>query len=230
MKVGVFGGTFDPVHVGHLYVVDQAQRRLGLDIVYVLPNRQPPHKPGRRATPFGHRLAMVRFAFRGWKGVLVSDLEGRRDGPSYTVDTLREIRGFVTRSAALYLIMGADSFREIRTWKSYVRILRAAHVAVADRPTGGVAAPSVGQGGRARPDAGGRRHTGAGLDPTGLYRYNLRKRVYTNSSGKTVTFLDAPPVPVSSTAIRESYQAHHPMRGLVPEAVHHYIEENGLYR
>ena len=131
-RIGLFGGTFDPPHVGHLALAEAARRRLRLDRVVFVPAGDPPHKRGRRLSPAADRLAMTRLAVRGLPGFEVSDLEIRRRGPSFTVDTLRRLAAR-DPGARLYLLLGADSLEEFPTWRDPAGIRRLATLAVAGR-------------------------------------------------------------------------------------------------
>jgi nicotinate-nucleotide adenylyltransferase len=134
-RIGVFGGTFDPPHLGHLLLAEAAREGLALDRVLFVPARVPPHKRGRRVTPAATRLELLRAALRG-TGFSVSTLELDRPGPSYTVDTLERIHHRHPR-ARLYLLVGADSLADLPTWREPARILDLAVLAVAARPGAG---------------------------------------------------------------------------------------------
>lgn len=136
-RIGIFGGTFDPPHVGHLVIAEWARVALGLDRVVFMPAGTPPHKV-RKITPAVHRVAMTRLAVRGHRAFKVSPHETRRDGPSYTVDTLRAFRR-AHPGARLYLIIGRDSLDDFDTWRDPQGILSLATLAVAERvPARGV--------------------------------------------------------------------------------------------
>ena len=132
-RIGLFGGTFDPPHLGHLCIALWARGRLRLDEVVLVPAGQPPHKAGRPVTRAAHRLAMTRLAVKDLEGFRVSTLEVRRRGPSFTVDTLRAWRRAQPR-ARLYLILGADGLAEFRSWHEPAEIARLATLVVAGRP------------------------------------------------------------------------------------------------
>ena len=132
-RVGVFGGTFDPPHLGHLALALAAQRRLGLDRVVFVPAGDPPHKTRRRISPAADRLAMTRLAVRGHPGLEVSSEEVRRAGRSFTVDTLRRFAARDPRTR-LYLLLGSDSLEEFATWREPEEIRRLATLVVARRP------------------------------------------------------------------------------------------------
>jgi len=131
-RLGVLGGTFDPPHLGHLALAEWARAELGLERVLFVPAAAPPHK--RRAlTPLARRLAMTRLAVRGNPAFAVSTLEARRAGPSYTVDTLRALAAREP-DAELWLLLGADTFAALGTWREPRAIVRLARLAVAARP------------------------------------------------------------------------------------------------
>ena len=132
-RIGVFGGTFDPPHLGHLAMAEWAWARLRLDRVLFVPAALPPHKLGRRLSGPEHRLAMTRLAVRGNPAFAVSDLEVRRTGPSFTLDTLRAVRARHP-GARLFLLMGADSLADFPAWREPAAIARLATLVVAARP------------------------------------------------------------------------------------------------
>lgn len=118
LRLGLFGGSFDPVHGGHLHVAEAAQRAFGLDRVVFVPAVQPPHKPARRLAPAADRLAMIRLALAGRPGWSVHDLELRRPGPSYTIDTVRALPDALgLAQAELFLLIGGDNLAGLAGWK-----------------------------------------------------------------------------------------------------------------
>jgi len=121
-RIVVFGGTFDPVHIGHLIVAEEVLESSGADRILFIPARQPPHKPARPITPGRHRLAMVELAIRNNKRFETSDIELRRRGRSYTIDSLRALRRKFGSETELTLVVGADQILEFETWKDYRRI------------------------------------------------------------------------------------------------------------
>jgi nicotinate-nucleotide adenylyltransferase len=129
---GVFGGTFDPIHVAHLAIAEAARDTFGLRRVLFVPAAQPPHKPDRRITPVGDRLAMVEAAVAGNPGFEVSRVEVARAGPSYTADTLAQLRD-ADPAERLALMLSVESFRELATWHEPERILDLADLLVAPR-------------------------------------------------------------------------------------------------
>lgn len=135
-RIGIFGGTFDPPHIGHLVLAECARERLRLDEVRFVPAGQPPHKRGARITGAVQRVTMARLAVRGNPAFTVSTHEARRSGPSFTIETLRHVAAGAPRTR-LFLLMGADSLDDFDTWREPEAILRLATLVVARRPGAG---------------------------------------------------------------------------------------------
>ncbi len=134
-RLGLFGGTFDPVHNGHLRAIDGARRELALDRVILLPNPQPPHKLRDPLTPYVHRKEMLRLALADFPALELGDFEEQSAGPAYTTDTVRRvIRVFPAAAYELWLIVGLDSLIELPRWKDPEDLFRHARVAVLPRP------------------------------------------------------------------------------------------------
>src|SRR5688572_7320026 len=133
VRVGILGGTFDPIHLGHLEAAAAAQRALSLDRVMLLPSRTPPHRVTEPRASVFHRFAMAALA-AAERGMLVSDIEVRRDGPSFTALTLEalHLEGYVPTE--LFFITGSDAFADVGTWHDYPRILQLANFVVVSRP------------------------------------------------------------------------------------------------
>jgi len=133
-RVGILGGTFDPIHNGHLEAADAARRELTLDRVMLMPARTPPHRSSEpRASAF-HRFAMAALAATTKPGMEVSDLELHREGPSYTSITLQQLHVEGYMPSQLFFILGADAFAEIATWHDYPRLLDFSNFVVVSRP------------------------------------------------------------------------------------------------
>ena len=132
MKIGLFGGTFDPVHLGHLRAAENAKEALGLQSLLFVPVGTPPHRPDLQTSAWD-RYAMVSLATSGNPGFVPSDLEIKRDGMSYTVDTLLAAQALFPDDE-LFLIVGTDAFGEIATWRDHTRIFELCRVAVVHRP------------------------------------------------------------------------------------------------
>lgn len=132
-RIGIFGGSFDPLHVGHLIIAEQAREQLKLDRVIFVPAYRVPHKPGTVSTPAAVRLRMTRLGVKGNVSFLVSDVELRRRGISYTVDTLHQFKRMFPQ-AQLFLIVGSDNYMQIRSWETPKEIMRLCTLAVYTRP------------------------------------------------------------------------------------------------
>lgn len=133
MKLGVMGGTFDPVHIGHLILAEQAREQLGLDSVRFIPAGDPWRKAHLDVTPAAHRLAMARLAVAGNPAFEVDDCEVVREGPTYTVDTLLELRAGLADEDEVYFLAGNDALADLPNWRDPAGIAEAAYIAVAPR-------------------------------------------------------------------------------------------------
>lgn len=133
MNIGIFGGTFDPPHLGHLIVAETVQERLALEMILFMPAHSPPHKEGEPVASTMHRLNMLQLAVAANSHFRVSDVEIRRGGKSYTIDTLRSLRGLYPGDT-LFLIVGSDNLRIFPAWKEPEEVLKSSRVVVIDRP------------------------------------------------------------------------------------------------
>jgi nicotinate-nucleotide adenylyltransferase len=133
MRVGVFGGTFDPVHLGHLILSEQCREQARLDRVLLIPAPRPPHKLERASTPFAQRVEMLQLAIAGYPVFQVSEMEKDRPGPSYTVDTLRQLRD-QQPDDELFLLIGSDCLPDLPRWHEPLQIAELATLLVVSRP------------------------------------------------------------------------------------------------
>ena len=199
-SVGILGGTFDPIHVGHLAAAEEAREALGLERVLFVPAGQPPHKDVDEVTPASDRLAMVELAIRDNPAFELSRVEVDRDGPSYTADTLERLAAAFP-DVAWTLILSAESFQGLPTWHAAARLFTVARVAVVPR---------------------------AGLEaPTDEW---VEEQFPGVGAGARVVRLTGPRVRLSATEIRARVAAGRSIRYLVPDAVIGYIGDHGLYR
>ncbi|SFF48796.1 nicotinate-nucleotide adenylyltransferase [Fontimonas thermophila] len=196
--VGVFGGAFAPFHNGHLRLAIEARERLALDQVRLIPTAHPPHRPDSHVLP-ARRLEWIKLAIRRERGLIADDREIRRDGPSYTVDTLVELRAQFPQ-AVLVLLMGSDAFQHLHTWYRWTELLELAHLAVVSRP-GSLLEPSV--------------ETCALL---AARRADDIGALMQSRKGRWFQF-EVPMLDISSTRIRRLLRAGHSVRGLVPDAI-----------
>lgn len=145
-RLGVFGGTFDPVHLGHLRAAEVAREALHLDRVLFVPSGHPPHREAAEASALD-RYAMLALANAAHRDFVLSDLELRREGPAYTVDTLTALRA-LRPDGELFLILGTDAFAEMASWREPERVAALCTIAVVDRPGAAPASPALPAGAR----------------------------------------------------------------------------------
>lgn len=179
MRVGLFGGTFDPIHLGHLVLAEQCREQLQLDAVWFIPTGEPPHKPPGSRTPGRLRYEMVQLAIAGHERFRVLELEINRTGPSFTVETLAELHQQHS-DASFWWLMGADMLRDFPTWREPERIVTLARIAAVNR--GGMALPE---------SLPTRERFGASIDDVAipaitLAASDLRQRV---AQGKSIRYL-----------------------------------------
>jgi len=198
LDIGVFGGTFNPVHLGHLRAAEEVREALGLGRVVFVPARIPPHKTPSEVAPPARRLELVRRAIGENPFFEVSDLELRREGPSYSVDTLSTLRETLGSGDRLFFLMGADAFREVHTWHRFREIFRLADVVVMRRPPDDreVALP-------------------ADLE----HEFVPCGTGFRHLSGREVKFVPVTLLDISSTQVRRELAAGRSVRYLVPDAV-----------
>jgi len=132
-KIGILGGTFDPIHLGHLVLAEQVKEKLRLDQVIFIPSANPPHKTKRKLSPAKDRFRMTKLALKNNPGFSISDIEVKRKGLSYTVDTLRELKNLFP-DQKIFFLTGSDVLNEIQTWKDPEQIYKLVKVVIAIRP------------------------------------------------------------------------------------------------
>lgn len=211
-RIAVYGGSFDPFHLGHLIPTVRAQETFHFDAVYFVPAGNPPHKRGEPLTPVTHRFAMVAMATLPYERFFASDLEVQATGPTYTLDTVQHFRDRFPDDH-LYFLMGSDSFSQLETWHRWREIVDLAHLVVLHR------AHMWG-------DALKRRV------PAWLWERVKVVQPFEevpDPAGRTVYLLDHEPFPISATSIRERQGRGLPIRELVPHEVFSYIEKYGFY-
>ncbi len=221
MRIGLFGGTFNPIHIGHLRAALEVAEGFDLDKVLLIPAAAPPHKPLGGLAPAADRLHMIERAVKGEARLAASDVEIQRGGRSYTVDTVRQFLRELPVGVSLHLIVGRDAFLEIDTWKSFRRLLALVSLIVISRP--------------------GQEHTDGVSDRNAILNF-MRSTVsaectfsadtgFFSASGiKGVTLFPVTALDISSRRIRELVAAGRSCRHLVPDSVRRYIQTKGLYR
>lgn len=207
-RIGILGGTLDPIHLGHIDAALAAREALQLDQVLLIPSHVPPHRVEPATSSF-HRFAMASIAVNDVEGLAASDIELIQPGPSYTVDTLLRLSASLSLSASqIFFITGADAFAEIETWRRYPEVLDLANFVVVSRP--GMSLQAL----RERL-------------PTMKDRMRLPR--VSNAAGTSIYLVDAPTADVSSTDIRRRIAAGRPLSGLVAPGVEHHITQHALY-
>jgi nicotinate-nucleotide adenylyltransferase len=221
MRIGLFGGTFNPVHMGHLRAAVEVREGFELDEVYLIPAALPPHKAAGEVAAPGDRLNMLNLSL-GWaSGLKVSDVELKRAGPSYTIDTVAHFKRTLPAESRLFLIMGLDAFLEIDTWKSYRELLAQIPFIVINRP-----------------HAGSRKADGLWeiLDDylaTKLaadYSFSASRSAYLAGGQKPIYVWEVTALDISSTRIRRAISQDRPIDYWVPAKVAEYIRTKGIYR
>ncbi len=210
MKIGIFGGTFDPVHMGHLRVAEEVREFFSLERIVFIPVFIPPHKRGHRITDAGDRLEMLKAGTRGNRFFQTSEIEIQRKGVSYTIDTLR---AFEKRSRETYFLIGIDAFSEIHTWHEYGKLFYHSHFIVMTRPA--------------------RKQSSL----PNILPHDMRKEVRVidenileHQSGNRIYLHEITQLDISSTKIKQLLQNGRSVRYLVPGPVERYINQRGLYR
>jgi nicotinate-nucleotide adenylyltransferase len=209
MRVGLFGGTFDPVHNGHLRVAEEVREHFGLEKVYFIPAFIQPLKRRIKVTAAADRLKMVEMATRSNTSFHASEIEMRRGGVSYSIDT---IRAFAARYGEVFFLVGLDAFLEIHLWKEYREVFELAHLIVLVRPT--------------HKKVNRRDVFPASLRP---HVKAVDENTYEHSSGKRIYFLRVTQLDISSTMIRELARNGSSIKYLVSYGVERFIKKRGLY-
>ena len=207
--IGVFGGSFDPVHFGHLRAALEIALTFGLDTVRLVPNHQPPHRSAAYVST-AHRVAMLKRAIRQSDQLVLDDRELRRKGPSYTFDTLSSLRQEFGPSTPIIFALGADAFKKIDSWHRASELLEIAHIAVLSRPGTEMNEATA----RSLP-----------FNPNWV---ETPQSLTTTPQGRLFK-LEMTPLAISSTRIRAQISRGWSPDFLLPESVCRYIQEHGLY-
>lgn len=219
MRIALFGGTFDPIHRGHLAVARAAADRFDLGLVYLAPAEIPPHKQKREMTEFQHRYAMVALASAGEPRLLPSLLDARTDRPNYSIESVRRLKSSLKKTDKLYFLIGMDAFKDISTWREPEALLKESEFIVASRPGYSLsevkmALPEKLRNSRHLVEQNARDHSG-GMISVGSIRIHLLPEL---AEG------------VSSTLVRELVRTPGAQLGrYVPQLVAEYIRKQKLY-
>jgi len=214
VRLGLFGGTFNPIHIGHLRAAVEVWETFGLDKVILIPSAHPPHKNADALASPQDRLEMVRLAIEGTSFFEASEVEIARSGPSYTIETLRHFQKQYGAQSAIHFIVGIDAFSEITTWKSFEGLFATAHFIV-----------------MARPGAKLKDLEGFILEHISKeYRLDRSTNSFRHPSWCSIFCFDITHLDISATETRKCISEGRSIRFLVPYAVEHFIERKGLYR
>lgn len=212
MKLGLLGGTFNPIHLAHLRIAEEAREAAGLDQVLFIPAADPPHKPLAGDVSFELRVAMVQWAIAANPAFGFSDIEARRGGKSYTVDTLTALRT-ARPGDELHFIIGSDSFLELGLWHRYAAIFPLASLIVLERPEKAITGPLEQLPELVRDQF---------VQESG----NLLR----HSSGTSIRFVIGTRLDISSSQLRERIARQQSIRYLVPPEIETFITQKGLYQ
>jgi nicotinate-nucleotide adenylyltransferase len=213
LRLGLFGGAFNPIHFGHLRSGMEIQEAFSLNRVLFIPTAVPPHKETRNLLPFAHRLKMIRLAIDGHPFLKVSDVEKKREGKSYSIQTVRFFKNNLDFRAQLFFIIGIDAFLEIETWREYRNLFKLCHFVVMDRP---------------------------GYRRDRIKEFIFKKissdviffpgeNRFLHPGGYSIYLFPITLMDISSTRIRQLRQRDQTIRYLLPEKVEDYILERNFY-
>lgn len=216
-RIGVLGGSFNPIHLGHLLLADELREALALDEVRFVPARHPPHKPEHGLAPAEHRYAMTELAIRGNPHFTVSRVELNRPGASYTVDTLEHFRREAEPAAAFFLLLGSETFLDLLSWKDPQRLAALARLVVVPRTGSGF-----------DPDATQAQKV---LQELGQERWiRVSQALPRPEPHRGIFLVSATSLPISASELRRRARESRSLRYRVPEPVAEYIQTHRLYQ
>ncbi|PIX25477.1 MAG: nicotinate-nicotinamide nucleotide adenylyltransferase [Deltaproteobacteria bacterium CG_4_8_14_3_um_filter_43_13] len=214
LRVGLFGGTFNPIHLGHLRSAEEVREFFNLQRVIFIPSANPPHKQGKDIISPIHRMEMVNLAIEGNQGFSVSDIEIKRRGKSYSIETIDHIRKIHGSDLTLFFIMGIDAFTEISTWKDHINLFSCCNFVVTTRP--GYSLINLG--------------TVLPADVAEDFSYLPEEDRFIHASNFSLCFRDITHLDISSSVVRKKIKENRSTRYLLPEKVIEYIKQHGLYK
>ena len=220
MRIGLFGGTYNPVHFGHLRSALEVKEGFELDEVILIPAALPPHKLSGEVAEAADRLLMLRLALEDTAGLKLSDVELKRAGPSYTIDTVQYFKRTLPPESRIFLIMGLDAFLEIDTWKSYEELLRQVPFIIINRPKAGGEAHGLRW--KALED-----YLKAAISAD--YAFVESQRGFCCPNKQPVYVFEVTALDISSTALRRLVKKGRSVEYLVPQKVAEFIKSKGIY-
>ncbi len=213
LKIGIFGGTFNPVHFGHLRTAEEVYERLGLSKIIFIPASRPPHKNSSKIVSFVHRWKMLELAIGDNPHFCLSDIENKRPGKSYSVDTLLQLKKIYPKPSSLYFLLGIDAFQEITSWKEYKKLFELTSFVILARPGYNISKTY----GLLRSEI------------SDAYEYIEEDKLFAHPTLENVYFCEVTLLDISSTRIRELVSGRLSIKYLVPDPVRDYIEKTHIY-
>ncbi len=215
MEAGLFGGTFNPIHNGHIGIIKHVQKQFNLEKVYLIPSALPPHKPGSNLASAKDRFEMVTACLENEEHLFVSDIELKRKGPSFTIDTIKEFQASHNFKTKFGLLMGSDAFLDIDTWKNKDQIFRTIPIIIMQRGHWENYNPII---------SFIDEHISKG------YIFDRKKNCFSHELQQNIYICKVPRIDISSTKIRNHIKNNEPITGLVPFHVEEIILKKELYR
>jgi len=215
MNFGLFGGTFNPFHKGHIGIIEHVKNQYGLEKIFLVPSATPPHKPDTNLAPANDRYEMVKESLKGYKSFWVSDKELIRKGPSFTVDTINDFKKEYGKAIQFFLLMGSDAFLDITTWKHKDHIFNAVKIII-----------------MLRGDWANYNTIVSFIDEhiSKEYIFNQEKLSFTHKKKQDIFICNGPKIDISSTLIRERVKKNKGIKDLVPAPVEKIIRTKELYK
>ncbi|MFH2060388.1 MAG: nicotinate-nucleotide adenylyltransferase [Pseudomonadota bacterium] len=215
MKIGLFGGTFNPFHNGHIDISLHVQQAHELEKIFFIPSATPPHKPDTNLACAQDRYEMVKASLKGHKTLLVSDKELNREGPSYTIDTINAFKQEYDPGTQFYLLMGSDAFLDITTWKAKDQLFKIVKIII-----------------MLRGDWGNTRAIASFIDEniSKGYTFNKKNEIFSHAEKQEIIICKVPKIDISSTMIREQIKQNKAISDLVPASVERIIRTKELYQ
>ncbi|WP_035238573.1 nicotinate (nicotinamide) nucleotide adenylyltransferase [Desulfobacter vibrioformis] len=214
MNAGLFGGTFNPIHNGHLGIIKYVKAQCAFDTIIIYPSALPPHKSNHNLASAQDRLAMVKGAVKHLNGFQVSDIELQRQGPSFTIDTISQFKTIFGKDARFHLLLGSDAFFDTPSWKQARQIFGALPVIVMQRGEKTGMAPFA-----------------SFIDEHVAKGYKLKNdNLFVHDRLFAIRICNVPRIDISSTQIRNRIKSGKSISGLVPEYVETFIRTKDLYK
>ncbi len=215
MKIGLFGGTFNPLHNGHIGILEYIKDVHGFEKIFLIPSATPPHKPNINLARANDRFSMVEESLIHHKGFFVSDKELNRKGPSYTIDTITEFKSEYGSDAAFSFLVGSDAFLDITTWERKDQIFNAVEILIMLRGVWKNYGPII-----------------SFIDEniSDGYFFNENNNTFVHDKKQNIIICKVPKIDISSTLIREKVRNNESIKDLVPECVEQMIKTKGLYQ